>query len=234
MNKNKTIGILGGMGPVASSTLYQRIIEYSQYEYKAMQDNEYPPVLLNSITLDGFDETGITDNKLVLEQLLLGVRDLERGGADFIIVACNTVHYFFKELQDAVNIQLFNIIDQARKDVVKHGFSRVGLFSSEYTQRLRLYQHLFTGSDIDVIVATPVQQRVLNEVIKNVMGGRQGLTDVFKLKEVLRDFTGQGAEGIVLGCTELPLALNQSHTDVKLFDTLEIIARAAVDYSLSK
>ena len=83
-----------------------------------------------------------------------------------------------------------------------------------------------------IVSADAQQQRLLNDVIRNVMGGRQGLADVLKLKEVQHDFVAGGVHGVVLGCTELPLAFNQSHTDVRLFDTLEIIVKAAVDRSL--
>lgn len=232
MNRNKTIGVLGGMGPEASSTLYRKIIKYTQYQYQATQDNEYPPVLLNSITLEGFDETGITDEALVRSQLIDGVRSLERGGADFVIVACNTVHYFYDDMQDAVEIPVLNIIDESRDAVRRFGFRAVGLFSSESTGRLGLYQKSFSDADLEVITADEAQQGKLNRVIMNVMGGRQSLNDVFSLKEVQREMVSRGAEGIVLGCTEIPLAFNQSHTDVKLFDTIEIIVRRAVDDSL--
>jgi len=68
-------------------------------------------------------------------------------------------------------------------------------------------------------------------VIKKVMGGHQGIHEVIMLKEIAFDFVQQGAQAIVMGCTEIPLALNQTHTDIKLFDTIEIIVEAAVDFS---
>lgn len=234
MARHKTIGVLGGMGPEASSTLYREIIKHTQYQYQATQDNEYPPVLLYSIALDGFDETGITDAELVCSQLVEGVRKLERGGADFIIIGCNTVHHFHPQMQAAVDIPIFNIIEESKKEVLSYGFQKIGLFSSESTNALGLYQKCFDDSGISVISANDVQQAKLNRVIMNVMGGRQGLTDVFSLKEVLHEMAAIGAEGVVLGCTEIPLAFNQSHTDVRLFDTIEIIVKRAVSYSLGK
>ncbi len=234
MTKHKTIGVLGGMGPEASSTLYREIIKHTQYQYQATQDNEYPPVLLYSIALDGFDETGITDPELVCSQLVEGVRKLELGGADFIIIGCNTVHFFHPQMQAAVDIPIFNIIEESKREVVKYGFEKIGLFSSESTNQLQLYQRSFAESGIDVITANDAQQAKLNKVIMNVMGGRQGLTDVFLLKELLHEMVAKGAEGVVLGCTEIPLAFNQSHTDVRLFDTIEIIVKRAVSYSLGR
>ena len=111
IDRNKTIGVLGGMGPEASSTLYRKIIKYSQNEYNAIQDCDYPPIIINSLTLFGFDETGITDHELVKSQLIEGVQQLEKAGSDLIIIGCNTVHCYFDDMQNAVNVPIFNIIE---------------------------------------------------------------------------------------------------------------------------
>ena len=76
------------------------------------------------------------------------------------------------------------------------------------------------------------QQEVMNRVIEHVMGGNQSNEDVNSLKDIGNSFLEQGAEAIIMGCTEIPLAINQSHTDVRLFDTNKIIIEAAVDFSL--
>jgi len=83
--KNKVIGVLGGMGPVASSNLYAKIIKYTQQEYGAVQDFDYPPIIIYSLPLVGFDETGIVNEELVKEQLIAGVKKLESAGCELII-----------------------------------------------------------------------------------------------------------------------------------------------------
>lgn len=228
----KTIGVLGGMGPSASANLYSKIINYSQQEYGAIQDNEYPPVIIYSLTLDGFDETGITNADLVKKQLIAGVQKLEAAGCDLIIIGCNTVHIFFEDMQNAVNIPIFNIVGETKKIVNTYGYKKVGLFASESTNKLNLYQNQLEKDGIIVISPNSKQQKTLNRVIEHVMGGHQNEQDIIALKDIARDFQQQGAEGIILGCTEIPLAINQIHTDIKLFDTIEIIVQSAVDYSL--
>lgn len=232
MKTNKSIGVLGGMGPEASANLYSKIIKYAQNEYGAVQDFDYPPVIIYSLPLFGFDETGIVDEKLVKKQLIEGVKKLELAGCDIIIIACNTVHTYFDEMQASVKVPIFNIIEETKKRVEKLGYKKIGLFASESTNKLELYQKRFADSDIEIISPNPEQQQILNRVIEHVMGGNQKIEDVVLLKEIARDYIRQGAEAIVMGCTEIPLAINQSHTDIKLFDTIEIIVQSAVDYSL--
>lgn len=232
MKTNKSIGVLGGMGPEASANLYLKIIKYAQNEYGAVQDFDYPPVIIYSLPLFGFDETGIVDEKLVKKQLIEGVKKLELAGCDIIIIACNTVHTYFDEMQASVKVPIFNIIEETKKRVEKLGYKKIGLFASESTNKLELYQKRFADSNVEIISPNPEQQQILNRVIEHVMGGNQKIEDVILLKEIARDYIRQGAEAIVMGCTEIPLAINQSHTDIKLFDTIEIIVQSAVDYSL--
>jgi len=232
--KNKTIGILGGMGPEASANLYSKMIKYTQHEYGAVQDSDYPPIIIYSMPLLGFDETGIVDQDSVKMQLIEGVRKLENAGCDLIIIGCNTVHIFFDEMQAAVNIPILNIVEETKKKVVDFGCKKVGLFASESTSKTKLYQKRFAESGIEVVSPDEKQQQILNKVIEHVMGGNQKNDDVIALKDIARDYVRKGAEAVVMGCTEIPLAINQSHTDTKLFDTIEIIVQSAVDFSLKK
>jgi aspartate racemase len=178
--------------------------------------------------LFGFDETGIVDEELVKKQLIKGVGKLELAGCNLVIVACN-----FHEMQLAVKVPILNIIKETKKRVIEFGHKKVGLFASESTSKLKLYQKRFIDSNIEVIAPNKDQQKILNRVIENVMGGNQKTKDIIVLKDVARDYIEQGAEAIVVSCTEIPLAINQTHTDIKLFDTIEIIVQCAVDYSLN-
>ncbi len=231
---NKIIRVLGGMGPGASASLYNKIIEYSQYKYGAVQDVDYPPIIIYSLPLVGFDETGIVDEMLVKDQLVSGVKKLESAGCDIIIIACNTVHAYYEEMQVAVNIPILNIIEKTRERVVESGYKKVGLLASESTNKLQLYQKKFSSVGIKIISPNKSQQNVINNVIKQVMGGNQGVEDVIVLKGIIRDYLKQGAEAVILGCTEIPLAINQVDTDVELFDATKAIVELSVDYSLGK
>ena len=228
----KMIGILGGMGPVASANLYYKIIKTAQKRYQAEQDTDFPPMFIYNLPLFGFDETGFVEPAFVKDQLIAGIKKLEHAGSDFIIIACNTVHYFYEDMQNAVKIPIMSIIGETEKAVKKENHKIVGLLSSESTNKLKIYQKELYKSNIKVLSVTDQQQKLLNKVILHVMSGVQGVTDKECLKTIINDLCNQGAQSIILGCTELPLAISQNDVDVKLFDSTEIIAERALEYAL--
>lgn len=229
----KTIGILGGMGPIASVTLYYKIIKTAQEIYRAKQDTDFPPMFIYNLPLFGFDETGFVDSILVKNQLIAGVQKLENAGSDFIIIACNTVHYFYQDMQRAIKIPIINIINETAKTASEKNLKVIGLLSSESTNKLKIYQKALEDYAIKILSVTDQQQKLLNEVILQVMSGVQNNTDKECLKAIIDDFYKQGAQGIILGCTELPLAICQDDVDIVLFDSTEIIVKSALQYALN-
>lgn len=225
----KTIGILGGMGPGASSVLYQKIIKYSQDQYQAVQDTDYPPIILYSLPLAGFDETGIADPILVKKQLIHGVKILERAGVDFIVIACNTVHLFIAEMNENVSIPIYSIVELALVAAQQAGYGKVGLLSSETTRNLNVYKKIFEKNTIDLLHVTDIEQTVLNGIIEAVMGGINSQKDKRELNKIIKSLAKNGAGAVALGCTELPLAISQVDCQIPLIDTLQLLAEFSVD-----
>lgn len=230
----KLIGVIGGIGAVASANLYQKMINYMQEKYGAVYDSEYPPMLIYNLSMEGFDETGIRDAFSVESQLIDACKKLESTGAELLIIACNTVHCFYDSLVKNLSIPILNIIDETASVVRSDGVSKAGLICSQSTRELCLYQPRFNKVGIDIVEMSDEQQEIVNDVIEVVMAGKQGQNEIINLKDIIRDLAKQGAEAIILGCTETPLAINQVHTDIKLYDTIGIIIQAAVDMSLGQ
>ena len=230
-NCKKTIGILGGMGPVASMNLYKKIIYIAQKKYKAKLNYQFPPMVIYNLSLIGLNETGLVKPELVKNQLINGAKVLEKAGSDFIIIACNTVHYFYPNIQKVINIPVLNMIEETLKKVQSGNYKIAGLLATESTNNLQLYQKMFEKNDIRILSVNFKQQKIINKVIYNVMSGKQGESDKIFLKKIINALIRQGAECIVLGCTELPLAIFQDDSMVKLFNSTEIIATAAPQYS---
>lgn len=226
------IGILGGIGPLASANLYQKIIKIMQEVYHAEQDTDFPPMIIYNLPLFGFDETGFTNPALVKNQLIDGVKKLENMGSDFIIIACNTVHYFFQEMQNAIKIPIINIIEKTAEAVNEKGLKIVGLLSSESTNKLKIYQKILDNYSIKTLTTTDRQQKLLNKIILHVMSGTQSDIDKDCLKDIINNLCQQGAQGIILGCTELPLVISQNDVKIPIFDSTEIITKSALQYSL--
>ncbi|MBU2213369.1 amino acid racemase [Patescibacteria group bacterium] len=225
----QTIGILGGMGPNASADFLQRILRISSKKYGAVQDDEYPSIVLNSIGLQGFATSGITNMPLVEQQLIQGVQFLTKAGTNIIAIPCNTVHCCYQTVQSTTPIPILHTAEITAAAVADIGISRIGLCSSVTTVQTKLYEDACAAKGIDVLVPSPNQQKIVNDIIESVMSGGNGEEELLQLKSVILGLQSQGAQGVILGCTELPLVINQKWTDVPLFDSLELLAIAATD-----
>ncbi len=224
---NKLIfGILGGMGPLASAYTYLRLVEKAQKEYGAVQDTDYPHLLINSIALDAFDETGIRDSETVHMQLKTELDRLADAGCNNIIMACNTVHVLYEKLRDhlADKSTLINLPNEVAKRIVKHSLTHVGILSSETTRSSQLYQHALEKHNIIAHAVTEAEQQELNKIIMHVMGGNHTTADTDTLGRIARNLIKRhGVEGIVVACTELPIPFPTSF-EVPIFDTIATIA----------
>jgi len=231
-NTKKTIGILGGMGPGASAYFYQLLVEQAQEQYHAEQDIDYPPMVLYNLPLEGWSERGVEDPEKVKAQLVAGVKKLEAAGADFIVIPCNTVHIYQEEMRAAISIPLVSIVEETVKAVEQKGIHNVGIVSSETTKKLGLYHNALKTNGNRVIEANVEQQGALNEIILSVMSGDYGKSEVKLLDDIIYDFVGQGAEAIVIGCTELPLVAHSINKhDVILFDSTLILAESTLAHA---
>lgn len=230
--KSKTIGILGGIGPSASANMYVRIIEYMQKKYGAWDDADFPKVMVYSTALAGFDEFGIANEELVVADLVAAVKKLEDMGSDLIIVACNTVHYFDKQMEAAITVPLVHMIDEACADVKEKGFTKVGIACSQSTKDLNLYSDGLTSIGVEPVITTDEEQVIINGAIKDVMAGKQNSNTKVQLIKVFERFQEAGAQAVLLGCTELPLAILQADTKIQLIDANQVVVERAIEITL--
>lgn len=228
----KTIGILGGIGPSASANMYVRIINYMQQNYDAWDDADFPKVMVYSTALSGFDENGIENPSLVAADLVRAVKKLEAMGSDLIVVACNTVHHFDKQMDAALAIPLIHMIGEACNEVKDQGIKKVGIVSSQSTRDLKLYSDRLKAINIAPIVTTDDEQEVVNSVIQAVMAGKQDNSSKIQLNNVFERMQAAGAEAILLGCTEIPLAISQQDSTVNLIDANHVIVKQAVELAI--
>lgn len=229
--KKKTIGILGGMGPAATANLYNELIALAQQQYGAKQDHEFPQMILNSLPLVDWNTTGFLDLNSVKTQLINGVKMLERAGSDFIIIGCNTVHHFYDEMQRAVNIPIINMVEKTVERVRLCGYHKVAVLATESNLRLRIYQKALEHNRIENVELRESEKKQVTGVIAHAEAGRLSYEDTLVLKQMIHRAKADGAEAIILGCTELPLAITQSDVAIELFNSTMIITEAALAYS---
>ena len=229
----KKIGILGGMGPEASANFYYKIIYYCQKEYQAVQDTDFPPMIIYSLPLSGFDESGIVDKRLVLQQLLHGVDTLRDAGCIFIVIPCNTVHYFMNELRQKSSIPIISIMEETVKKIKQNNHTIVGLLGSDTTLKLQLYQNLLDENGIICVSPTQEENPIITKLILEVMIGKLEYKTKENVLSIIKKMELQSANAVILGCTEIPLAITQTDVNIKVYDTLQILAESAVHYAIN-
>lgn len=198
----KKIGIIGGMGASAGLRLLDILIKAYQ-KNGAVKDNDFPEVFLHNLSSKGMDETGIVDHDLIKKDLVQSVAILNWCGAETIIIACNSVHAHHKYLQSCSDAEILNMVEIA-VDIVGAA-KKVGVISSASTKASNLYSDALAARGIEVIQTTDAQQKTADGIIAKVISGKSGTAEQLLLAGIADSIRRNGAEQIILGCTELPL-----------------------------
>ncbi|MCP4050780.1 MAG: aspartate/glutamate racemase family protein [bacterium] len=226
-NKNKTIGILGGMGPEATLFFYQKIIDLTP----AKKDQEHIPVLIYSNTSIP-DRTTCILNKddSIIQDLQYSAKTLENSGASLIVIPCNTAHYWITKIQSSVSVPVLNMIKETGHYIKKNTkATKTGLLSSTGTVKTKIFQHNLKEYDIEVVSPEKDTQSSIMEVIKNIKSGALHKKNSYIkqraiISSAIEEFQSRGIFNIILGCTEISLLFRESCTSSMLkIDSSNII-----------
>jgi len=225
----KKIGIVGGLGPEATADYYRIIIDAFQRRQKGM----YPAVIIYSLNISEFPHVDKERNKLI-NWLANAVNSLYKAGADFGLIAAGTPHVVFDDVKSLSPIPLLSIVEETCKAVEILRLKKVGLLGTKITMSRDFFQKVFSKRGISLVVPTEQEQDYINAKLfteimfhKIVDDTRQGL-----LKIVKRLLDHESIEGVILGCTELPLILTKDEYGIPFLNTTRIHAESAVDYCL--
>ena len=228
--KEKVIGILGGMGPEATLACYSKIISSTP----AKTDQEHLRVIIDSNPKVP-DRTAaiIAQGESPVPILVAGCRTLQQAGADFIIIPCVSAHFFLDEIQQQIALPILSIFDAVTETIISDHpqIKTVGLMGTSGTINGGLFQKRLASDGIETIVADKIHQSKVMEAIydiKNFQPDHPRAQIVSDLTAAANDIISKDAQGIIAGCTEIPLALKQEHLSVPYFDALTILARAAI------
>ena len=221
MKRYKTIGILGGMGPEATAELYLRIIRIFQQECQAKYDNDFPEIVILNLPLPDVVENP-KEERVVERMLVAGVKKLETAGAEFVAIPCNTVTYFLSAMQEAVSIPILSILEETVKEVQKLGIGKVGIVGTEMTISKNIYGKVL--ENVKLITPSVAEQKAITGIIMNILAGNKCRDDQQRLEKITKDLKSQGAEKVILGCTELPLLIDGDD----FLNTTKILAKAVV------
>ena len=228
---HKKIGILGGLTPESTVTYYMHIVHRYQALYR---DHGYPECIIYGVSFQQYEDwMRNKDWDSIEDNLLKGLEVLEKAGADFSIIATNTMHLLFDKLQSRIQMPLISIIDAVAESIKTAGFRKVGLLGTEFTMNHPFYQQGLNRFNIEAIVPRQPDQDLIVQIIYNELSkgilreeSRQGYL------KIIDKLVDRGAEGVVLGCTEIPLLVRQQDTDVPIFDTSTIHAEKALQHAI--
>lgn len=230
MSKYKTIGIVGGQGPSSTADFYMRIVKYYQDTFRATYVRDFPPMIIFSVPTPDLVES-IEDEEETFLMVSDAVKKLERDGADFIIIACNSLQYLNDRLQVLVKIPIIGIAQIVATDIIDKGYKTVGILATETTIKKRIYDTYLGKHGIINIVPDKVEQKVVAEVILNEFRGKTTNKDMEKIKRIAESLQKTGADAVLLACTELPLVIEQSNVNVPLIDCNDLYIREAARLS---
>ncbi len=230
----KTIGLLGGMSWESSAVYYRLINEGVAERLGGLHSAQS---LMFSFDFDEIQRLQHADRwDEATCRLIEAARRLEHGGADFVVLCTNTMHRVAHELQQVLHIPLLHIADPTAAAIEAHGLHTVGLLATRFTME----QDFYTGRLVHrygLRVLTPdVEERAAVHAIIYEQLCRGIITPQSRerYREIIRSLVDRGAEGVVLGCTEIMLLIGQDDSPVPIFDTTALHARAAVMFALDK
>jgi len=227
--KKRVIGVLGGMGPESTAIFYHELILQCQKQYKAQYDKDYPEMFIYNLPIPDIVE-GLKNPKKILPILIKGAKKLETIGVDFLVMPCNTAHYFFDDVKKEVSIPFLSIIEETAKKVKSKKYKKVGLLATETTIKYKIYNQIFNEYGIDIVV--PKEQDKLTKIILNILAGKKLEKDKNELKKIIKELKNNGIKAIILGCTDLPILLKPEEIDLEAFDTIEVLAESTIKYAV--
>ena len=232
----KKIGIVGGLGP--ESTLYYYRIFIDLCRQIDELEVGYPELVIYSVNMREIiklRDDGQEDAAQL--KLLEAIDSLHKAGADFAIIACNAMHQYYDEIAPKSTIPLMSIVEEACKEVVRLGLTKVGLFGAAPTMKSGFYQKVFAENGIAIVVPSDEEQAYISgKVVAELAHGvflDETRDEYLKIARRMKD--EQSIQGLILGCTEIPLLLTKSQQEelgIPLFDTSLIHMRAALKHSL--
>lgn len=232
-NDKKIVGIIGGMGPGATALLFQKLIDYTD----AKCDAEHMHIIIDNNTSIPDRTTAILNgDHTPADYICESGKKLQHCGAELLLIPCNTSHYFYEDIQNALEVPVLNMIAETARICLKKGYHKVGILATTGTCNTGIYSKELKKFDIETVYPDKEGQKKVMEVIYDqVKAGKK--INVQILDQTLKKMEVQGAQAFILGCTELPFAIKNGDFGYCFLDSLDILARCAVEkagYQLKK
>lgn len=229
----KTIGIIGGMSP-ESTVLYYQII--NREINRRLGGNRSAKILLDSVDFEEIVRLQKSGDWMAAGNVLAqSARKLEAGGADFLLLATNTMHKVAPAIEQAAGIPLLHVVDATAAAIKRKGLSAVGLLGTRFTMSDGFYTERMGSQGVQTIVPTAAEQDEIHRIIfEELCLNRIRPESARYFYDVIGRLKNEGAQGVILGCTEICLLVNETDSPLPVFDSTAIHALAAVDAALTE
>ena len=229
----KTIGLIGGMSWESTVTYYQVINETIKKQLGGLHSAK---CILYSVDFDEIEKYQVSREwDKSADVLSEAAQALERAGADYIVICTNTMHKVAPEIGRRIHIPILHIADMTAAELQKQGIKKVGLLGTKYTMRQDFYKNILIEQGIEVVIPNDADVDVVNRIIYDELClGKISEQSKDIYLDIIMKLAQDGAQGIILGCTEIGLLVRQPATDIPLFDTTLIHAEQAALKSLER
>jgi len=228
----KTLGLIGGTSWVSTIDYYRYINQLANEKRGGLN---YAPILLYSISFNDVKTLADAGDWEGLGRLLSGIaRNLENAGAQAIVLCANTIHIVAEKIEETIQIPLVHITDATAREILRQGLKKVALLGTRFTMDNDFYRERLARFGIEALIPETEERDFIHWSIFEELG-----KDIFtaetkqKYLEIIENLNGRGAEGVIFGCTEIPMLLKPEDCPIPSFDTTFLHAKAAVDFALT-
>jgi aspartate racemase len=229
----KTIGLLGGLSWESTKEYYHIINETVKQQLGGLNSAKIVLYSVNFAEIESLQRQGRWQD--ITSILVHAAKSIEAGGADFLMLCTNTMHRVADEIQANIRIPFLHIADAAATAVKSRGLTSIGLLGTRITMEEDFYKmRLVSRHELQVLIPSEKDREIVNRIIYEelVLGKIEAVSRQEYLR-IITELASRGAQGVILGCTEIGLLINQQDTPLPLFDTTMIHAQAAVAFALS-
>mgnify|MGYP000633229612 CR=1 FL=1 len=227
----KTIGLIGGMSWESSLEYYRLINEFIKEKLGKKHSAKCLMYSVDFAEIEEMQHRGKWD--LLKDEMIKYAKNLKNGGADFIVICTNTMHKMADDIENGIDIPLIHIADAAADSIKKRKVGKVALLGTRFTMEKDFYKDRLKAKGIEVIIPWDEEREIIHNTIYNeLIDGLILEESKNKFKKIINNLYARGAEGIVLGCTEIPLLIKDEDSPIPVFNTTELHAKAAVEFAI--
>lgn len=228
----KTIGLIGGTGWVSTLEYYRLINKGINAK---LGGHNSARCILYSVNYADINECNLHDNHEGVYKIVLNAANkLNSAKVDFLVLCANTLHQYVDRLTSEVGLPIVHIADATANEIKKNGFNTIGLLGKKFTMEMDFYTRKLSEAGITSLVPEKSERLFIHNAIMNELLKEQFKPETKKrFLDIINDLEQKGAQGIVLGCTEIPLLIKQTDTHLPVFNTLDIHAGAIVDFAIN-